>query len=1173
MRLRTKTFLLFAASGALIVVLVGVLQSAALKARTLDLIGHQIAKQLEHLDFALTRFLKDVEEDLIILAADARVRTGNDKDFTSFLSADENTFEYRISPHEQEIINVFSTFRMVHPHVSSVYMARENGSSVRSHKRDRPTRYDPRFRPWYQLAKEHPGVVSRTPPYQSVTSPDVNIGVVTPLMDHRDRFFGVVGADITLAELTEYVTEFSLSHEGRALLLDEKGVILAAADQRMLFKNVQTLYPEGARLLQAGKGEHVILDGEKSRQYAYVHPSPGTGWRLVALVSEQRIQADIREVVSANIAFLAAGIVLLSLATLAGLYFYILTPVLTLRRGIHHIHRTGDLRYRFAVRGQDEFRELANAFNQMLEAMETAESELKASGQALLEERDLLEERVQARTLELQALNLDLVREVAVRKRAEKASEEANQAKGQFLANMSHEIRTPMNAILGMLYLALKTELPPGLLNYLSKARGAAHSLLGIINDILDFSKIEAGKLEVESIEFGLDAVLEQLTDSIGMQAEHKGTEFLVRYDMTIPPVLIGDPLRLGQVLLNLCGNAVKFTDHGEVELSFRRLAATQTECTMQVCVRDSGIGMSPEQQGRMFQKFTQADQSTTRRFGGSGLGLAISKNLVELMGGRIWVEDSQPGHGTTICFTVQLKIAQHTSRRSDLVEQAGPLLQGLRVLVVDDNEVSREIMSEMLRYFHLDVGTARSGPEALRQLVGAAEKPFDLVLMDWKMPGMNGDEATRRIHNDAALASKPKVVMVTAYGREDVIQLAEHAGVDGFLIKPVNPSTLLDTILSVLGRGRILDRGGKDRTPAASPPPGAFTGLRLLLVEDNDINREFAGELLRSEGIVVDETVNGEEAVRLVQEKPFDAVLMDIQMPVLDGLAAARRIRAKAGQPGWEYLAKLPIIAMTALAMTQDAEKSREAGMNDHVTKPVDPDRLMAVLGKWARMPKASQEPPREAVSAGAVQPEFPPELLALASLEAQQGIRRIGGKVEAYRKQLRRFREHYPDAVAELSRLAAEQGARQAEEYCHALKGVSGNLGATALYASVSAIDVLLKQGQLPGAAQLEEMRQRLHEVMADIDSLATTEGTVPAPAAAPLSREEMLKRLEQLAQALQYDLGAAEPVLGELRAGARGQEIEPALREIAAKADVFAIDEALELLSALRQRLLNQ
>ncbi|HSG22399.1 MAG TPA: ATP-binding protein, partial [Azonexus sp.] len=374
--------------------------------------------------------------------------------------------------------------------------------------------------------------------------------------------------------------------------------------------------------------------------------------------------------------------------------------------------------------------------------------------------------------------------------RAKTLAEEATRMKSDFLANMSHEIRTPMNAILGMLYLALKNDMAPALHNYLSKAQGAAHSLLGIINDILDFSKIEAGKLDIEQVEFGLDAVLEQLSDAVGYLVEHKGIEFLIRYDPAIPPRLVGDPLRLGQILLNLCGNAVKFTEQGEIELAFRCLNASETDITMQVSVRDSGIGMTQEVQDKLFEKFTQADQTTTRRFGGTGLGLAISKNLAELMGGRIWVEDSQPGQGTTICFTVQLQIArQAQARQRELVEQAGPLLAGIRVLVVDDNEVSLEILAEMLRFFRLEVSTAASGPAALAALQAATANPYDLVLMDWRMPGMNGDEATQRIHRDAAIPHQPKIVMVTAYGREDVIHLAEQAGVDGFLIKPVSPS------------------------------------------------------------------------------------------------------------------------------------------------------------------------------------------------------------------------------------------------------------------------------------------------------------------------------------------------------------------------------------------------
>ncbi|WP_296893473.1 response regulator [Thiobacillus sp.] len=754
-------------------------------------------------------------------------------------------------------------------------------------------------------------------------------------------------------------------------------------------------------------------------------------------------------------------------------------------------------------------------------------------------------------------------------------AEEATRMKSDFLANMSHEIRTPMNAILGMLYLALKGELAPSLRNHLTKAQGAAHSLLGIINDILDFSKIEAGKLEIESVEFGLDGVMEQLTDAISYQLEHKGIEFLIRYDVSIPPVLIGDPLRLGQVLLNLCGNAVKFTEQGEIELALSGIDLTETALTLQACVRDSGIGMTAEVQSRLFEKFTQADQSTTRRFGGTGLGLAISRNLVEQMGGRIWVEDSQPGVGTTICFTVRLQIAQQAeARRRELVEQTGPLLKGIRVLVVDDNEVSCEILAGMLRFFHLDVETASSGPAALTALKAAGDMPFDLVLMDWRMPGMNGDETTQHIHRDLPGPHQPKVVMVTAYGREDVIRLAEQVGVNGFLIKPVSPSTLLDTILSVLGRGRIL---GLDDRHRSSPldhgvPIGQLAGARLLLVEDNDINREFATELLRSEGIEVDVAVNGQEAVEKVQTQDYDAVLMDIQMPVMDGLEASRRIRALASTPGGERFAMLPIIAMTALAMVQDAEKSQGAGMNDHVTKPVVPDRLLSVLAKWLhlRAPRGGA-----AVDAAPVRQmeDVPPALRALASLDASEGIRRIGGKVEAYCKQLRRFRERYADASGEIQRLLAQADLRQAEEYCHALKGVTGNIGATALYEKVSEVDALLKQGTMPSPAVLADMHAQLQAVMQDIDSVASHLPQTPLLAAAPLDAAGIRDRLGRLGQALDDDLGAAEPLLLELRAGVCGTPLEPDMATLAAHVDVFAIDEARMQLRTLQERLKSE
>ncbi|MFT3812762.1 MAG: response regulator [Acidovorax sp.] len=774
--------------------------------------------------------------------------------------------------------------------------------------------------------------------------------------------------------------------------------------------------------------------------------------------------------------------------------------------------------------------------------------------------------RQQASMQALGDLNRDLESIVAQRtqelRQAKETAEAATRVKADFLANMSHEIRTPMNAILGMLYLALKDEMAPTLRTRLAKAQGAAQSLLGVINGILDFSKIEAGKLSIEHVEFSLNTVLEQLVDAVSLQAEAKGIELLIRHDPAIPTALVGDPLRLGQVLLNLCGNAVKFTDRGEVELALHCMERSEGQVTLQACVRDTGVGMAPELWQQLFQKFTQADQSTTRRYGGTGLGLAISKNLAELMGGRLWVQDSAPGKGTTMCLSLTLDIAHEAqAQQQELLAQAGPRLRGWRVLVVDDNRVSLEILSEMLRYFQLDVSTASHGAQALTMLRQASGQPYDLVLVDWRMPGLRGDEVAERIHADPAIVHQPKIVMVTAYGSEDVMRLATQAGMDGFLLKPVSPSALLDTMLSVLGHGRPPPAGGGPRAvPAAHG--GRLAGARLLLVEDNDINREFAVELLRGEGIEVDEAANGQEAVERVQRQRYDAVLMDIQMPVMDGLEAARRIRALARQPGGERFAALPIIAMTALAMVSDAQASQQAGMNDHVTKPIAPEHLLATLAKWVRVPdaRAAQAPDGGAARGGAL----PADLRALTHLDAADGIRRIGGKAEPYRRQLRRFRAQYEGAVDTLRQLLAAGDEQAASNHCHALKGVTGNLGASALFACISEIDTLLKQGQPPGAALLDAAQARLREVLDDIGALDA--GDAPPPGAAALPPEALHGLVRQLRSALETDLGAAEPLLAALRQGVAGTPLQEEAAQIAALVDRFDIDAALARLNTL-------
>jgi len=698
----------------------------------------------------------------------------------------------------------------------------------------------------------------------------------------------------------------------------------------------------------------------------------------------------------------------------------------------------------------------------------------------------------------------DITDKVIARENLQLAQEEAikaNSAKSEFLAKMSHEIRTPMNAVLGMLYLLEKTEVSSIQQNYIKKANYAANSLLGIINDILDFSKIEAGKLDINNEDFEFNDMIMDVLSVMSFKAEEKNLELLAYYDNKIAPFIISDKLRIEQILNNLISNAIKFTQKGEVVLSTKLLKQDDENIEILFCVKDSGIGISNEAQTNLFEEFSQIDNSATRAIQGTGLGLAISKKLSNLLGGDIWIEESKEGVGSTFCFNINCKKSDKKLSRNI----SNSYMKDFKCLVVDDNISAQDILSKMLVSFGYEVDVASCGKDAIKLI---KSKKYDMVFLDYKMPGMNGIETYKVVQNDLQ-NNKTKTIIVSAYSKDIMDEDIKSLGIQGYLSKPISPSNLYNKIFEVQNPIVCNENIKLDSVIKY------FDGAKVLLVEDNELNQEFATHMLQDRGFNVDIAYDGIEALSLIRNKKYDLVLMDIQMPHMDGLEATTHIRRMED----DYFKKIPIIALSANALLGDKEKSINAGMDEHINKPIDPVELFEVIGKYI-------DSKDKVISPKQKEQGIKQNNINTSIFDVENTLVKLNNSYDVYIKILKQFSINYRDIYNIIQKYVKQKDIKILSSKIHEIKGVSGNIGAFKLYDKLVIMDRLVKKGDIPTLILLEEFKSELDCVLKEIDKLGQKQISQKH-----FDKQKVIKLLQKIYENLEEDIVVCEELLEEV------------------------------------------